>query len=950
MAKRVHQLAKELGVKSTAVVAKCQAEGLDIKNHMSTLSAGLEATIVEWFSSEGVSTAVETAAKVDLKRVRAAKPRQRKKTVAKKTAGKSAGTATIEAPAEEETEAGAIAEPAVVVTPVELAGVDVAPGVPKRKSPREIAAEVVEADVQESAPVEPGEADVAAAMSEPASEAEGDSGAEVVAASAEVVAKPEKGAKKVKAKPAEPVRPKPELHVPTPAKLKGPRVVRVEEAEVIPDYRSRRSSGARVAPAPADDPAGSGGRGSKVAAAGTETSPARRGSRRRSLDGVDGGEKTKRRARPKARRDEKSDGLDVATAYGRGDRDFQERQARLAAASGSQLHSKERRLARDEKGGGGGGTAVAPRRIEKAVVKAPITVRDLSGAIGVRASDIIGKLMQMGVMAGINQVIQAEEAEVIALENGVELQVERQKLLLDELGEEFDREVPADELKPRPPVVAFLGHVDHGKTSLLDYIRKSVVVEGEAGGITQHMGAYLYDDGKRRVTFLDTPGHKAFTEMRARGANMTDIVVLVVAADDGVMPQTEEAINHAQAAGVQILVALNKIDLPNANEDRILGQLAEKGLTPTAWGGETEVVRTSATTGEGVDELIEHLDYVTELHQLQARTDGAATGWVVEAEMTVGEGVLARLLMKSGTLKPGDVVVSGGSYGRVRKMVSASGEVLESAGPATPIEISGLDAVPTAGERFYVAESIGWAKTAAEEQRSQRREVSLGRRRQVTLENLFSEIAAGAIKELNVVVKADFQGSVDVLTNTLTEMNTEEVAVRVLHAAVGGISESDVVLAQASNAIVIGFQVVADDRARSLAESEGVEIRLYRVIYEISDDIKKALEGMLAPRVEERKLGQAEVRQLFSISRLGVIAGCQAIDGVINRSAKVRLIRDSVVVRDGIAIESLRRVKDDVSEVRNGFECGIKLVGFNDLKTGDIIEAYELVEVTRTLD
>jgi len=600
---------------------------------------------------------------------------------------------------------------------------------------------------------------------------------------------------------------------------------------------------------------------------------------------------------------------------------------------------------------GAPGTAgyVKPSRIEKAVVKQPIMIKDLSAAIGVRTGDILGKLMQMGVMATINDRIEKASAEMIALEYGIELTVEEQIPLLQQLQAEFDREIPEEDLKPRPPVVAFLGHVDHGKTSLLDRIRQANVVQGEAGGITQHIGSYLYDDGKRRVTFLDTPGHKAFTAMRARGANMTDIVVLVVAADDGVMPQTEEAINHAKAAGVPIVVALNKIDLPSTNEHKVLGELAAKDLVSSAWGGSTEVVRTSAVTGEGIEDLVEHLDYVAELHNLRAKSDGPATGWVIEAEMTTGQGVLARLLIKQGSLKPGDIVVSGKSCGKVRTVLDAQGRRLKEAGPSTPVEITGLDEVPRAGDRFFVVDGITRAAEIAQEQKNAEREKELSQRKQITLENLFQEISAGQVRELNVIVKADVQGSVDVLTRTLMELNTAEVAVRVLHASVGGITESDILLAEASNAVVIGFHVSMEEHARTLAETSGVEVRLYKIIYQISDDIRKALEGMLSPQEQEKVSGHAEVRNLFRISRLGVIAGCYVTDGSIKRSAQARLIRDGIVIRDTIAIESLRRNKDDVTEVRNGLECGIKLAEFDDLKTGDIIETFEIVRVGRTL-
>ena len=920
MAKRVHQLAKELGVKSTAIVAKCQAESLDIKNHMSTLSAGLEATIREWFSEGEHLTTVEETERVDLAKVKVKKKVKRVKKTKMEAEQADAGepgeaeaapaavavAAVMEAAGEPEAEGEAVA--AALDEPAEEK--------PKRVSPKELAEgeAAEETETPEEPSIEP-----AAAKTEP-----------------EVVAE----------KPAEVVPPEPpKPFVPKPAKLQGPTVIRVERPDVIRPAPPRAPRKTTIQPAAADAPVGDGS-----VAKGKDGKDGKRGRKRQTRLGGQETDWGARRPKTKtSRRSARGGEVEVLGApHEPGNLDLQERQARLAQASGAMLHQRERRLARRDKDGKMV-PITAPRRIEAATIKEPVTIRDLSAVIGIRSGEIMAKLMGMGIMAAVNQPIDTEAAVMISLEFGVELNVEAKRLLLDELQSKFDEEVPEDKLRPRPPVAAFLGHVDHGKTSLLDHIRRSTVANGEAGGITQHIGSYLYDDGKRRVTFLDTPGHAAFTAMRARGADMTDIVVLVVAADDGVMPQTAEAINHANAAGVPMLVAMNKIDLPNTDENRVLGELAEKGLVPTEWGGTTEVVRTSATTGEGLTDLVEHLDYVAELLNLRAQEDGPATGWVVESEMTIGQGAVSRMLMKQGTLKPGDVIVSGSVYGRVRTIKDATGKAIKQAGPSMPIEVTGVNEVPTAGNRFFVVDDISKAAEIAAEQRSREREVSLAQRRNVTLENLFSEIKAGELKELNVIVKADVQGSVDVLQNSVVEMNTEEVAVRILHSAVGGISESDVLLAEASNAIIIGFQVVADDRARSLAETSGVEIRLYRVIYQISDDIKQALEGMLTPRLEEKMLGSVEVRNTFRISRIGVIAGCYVTDGLIPRSSKVRLIRDSIVVRDGLTLESLRRVKDDVSEVRNGFECGLKLAGFDDIQVGDKIEAYEMIEISRTL-
>jgi translation initiation factor IF-2 len=923
---RVHQLATELGVKSTAIVEKCQKEGLDVKNHMSTLSAGLEATIREWFSEGEHVMTVETAAPVDLSKVKAKRPRSRKAAPKPAEAETPVSVENIETAGAE----AVIESPVIPVMVVDLPAVEAtAPpkiGKPKRKSPREIAAGEEPAASEEAKHVPPAEAKAPSTTIEP----------EKIQPTLEVPPTP--------APPAAVEPKRVEKFVPAPAQLQGPKVVRIERPDFVPGPPSRqRRPITKDKPAPASTMP-------ETAAASTKR---RKSKRHVSVDETTETEteagRGKRSARHRSRRGHEIV-HEVPTKHEWGDRDLLEREERLAQASGTQLRGRERRLAQQDITWSPSTGAAKPLRIEKAMVKEPIMVKDLSAAIGVRATEIIQKLMQMGVMASINQTIEAAAAETISLEYGVELTVEAKIPLIEKLREDFDSETAEGDIQSRPPVVAFLGHVDHGKTSLLDRIRKAKIAAGEAGGITQHIGSYLYDDGKRRVTFLDTPGHKAFTAMRARGANMTDIVVLVVAADDGVMPQTEEAIDHAKAAGVPIVVALNKIDLGNANENKVLGQLAEHGLTPAEWGGNTEIVRTSATTGQGISDLVEHLDYVAELNQLKARVDGPATGWIIESEMTTGQGVVARLLMKSGTLRPGDFVVSGGSYGKIRTVIDASGKKLEEAGPSTPVEVTGLDGIPVAGERFFAVESIVRAKEIAAESQALQREKVLARRRQVTLENLFGEIAAGEVKELNIIVKADVQGSVDVLTKTLMEMNTPEVAVRILHASVGGVTESDVLLAAASNAIIIGFNVVADEHAKGLAEAEQVEIRHYRIIYQISDDIKKALEGMLAPSVEVRQIGQAEVRQVFKVSRIGAIAGCMVTQGRIHRSAKARLLRDSVVVRDEIAIESLRRGKDDASEVRSGFECGIKLASFDDIKVGDVIEAYEQVKVSRTLE
>jgi translation initiation factor IF-2 len=512
------------------------------------------------------------------------------------------------------------------------------------------------------------------------------------------------------------------------------------------------------------------------------------------------------------------------------------------------------------------------------------------------------------------------------------------------------RSRPTGARQPRAPVVTFLGHVDHGKTSLLDRIRHAAVAAGEEGGITQGIGAYRYDVGGRQVVFLDTPGHEAFTAMRARGANMTDVVVLVVAADDGVMPQTVEALSHAKAAGVPIVVALNKIDLPNANVQRALGQLADQGLQPREWGGPTEVIRTSAVTGEGIDDLLEVLSLEAELLELKAAPDGPAAGWVVEALRDPNRGVVVRALVRDGTLKVGDIVLCGRASGRVRSLLDDRGRPLDRAGPATPVEVSGLDEVPSAGDRFYVVEDLAGAKQVAEDRRRRQRvEALTAPPPAASLDSIFQRIEAGEMSEVRLIVKVDVQGSLEALLGSLANQAAEEVKVAVLHSGVGGITEGDVLLAEASKAIILGFRVVPDLRARQLAEQVGVEIRTYRVIYQLLEDVQQAVHGLLAPETAEKVSGRAEVRQVFKISRVGAVAGCYVLEGVIPRNAKVRIIRDNVVIEDERVLDSLRRFKDDVREVRTGLECGLKVAGYDDIKEGDVLEFYQKVEVARKL-
>jgi translation initiation factor IF-2 len=877
---RVYLLARELGVKSTAILKKCQDEGLvEINNHMATVSAGLSATIKEWFSEGNHTTTVETAEKVDLERVRVKKPR-----------GKKPKEETPAAELSEQAPAGAeIGQQAVAVEQQ----VQATPAIVEAQAQIPQAAEMPHPAEQPKAPrVEP---------------------------------RPEP-------KPVVPAGPM--LEKPEPAKLTGPKVVRIEAPEPPPVQRRPRPKPGRVIPV---------------------TEPLMgfdRDEEERERVRVKGGPQPAPTKRPKERtHGRRRTEYDTETAKKthlltqRRERDLEERRARLDAATSEGLRLRpSRKIATKTRFE----AMPAVARPTKVTVTEPITVKDLSAALAVKISDIITKLMRQGLVATANQVIGADVAELVAMELGTELHVEHKKSLEDLIRAEFENR-PRLNLKRRPVVATMLGHVDHGKTSLLDKIRSTNVTAGEAGGITQHIGAYQVNIGQGKVTFLDTPGHEAFTAMRARGAKLTDVVVLVVAANDGVMPQTIEAIHHAKAAKVPVIVAMNKIDLPGSDINRVYAQLAEHELAPVEWSGQTEVVKTSAVTGQGVADLLEHLDYVAELLELKADDSIPATGWVVEARQSPTRGTVATLLIKEGVMNKGDVVLAGCAYGRVKTLKDGFGKSVKTAASSTPVEITGLQFVPNAGDRFYVLNDINRAKAAAEENQMLQREGALTKRTRITLDNLFTEIKAGNVKELNLILRADVQGSVDVLIKYLSELSTKEVKLNILHSATGGISEGDVVLAEASNAIIIGFNVVADEHVSKLAEKKGVEIRFYNIIYRITEDLQKSMVGMLEPEEQEKTIGRAVVRTTFKVSKVGTIAGCYVGDGLVKKNAKVRLIRDNIVIRDNLSIESLKHFKNDVSEAKAGIECGIKIARFDDVKTDDVLEIYDIIKVARTL-
>ena len=584
--------------------------------------------------------------------------------------------------------------------------------------------------------------------------------------------------------------------------------------------------------------------------------------------------------------------------------------------------------------------------VREVLVPETISVADLAHKMSVKAAEVIKALMKMGSMVTINQVLDQETAMILVEELGhiaKPAAMDTPESYLEDSDEHKEAE-----LKPRAPVVTVMGHVDHGKTSLLDYIRRTRVAAGEAGGITQHIGAYHVETAKGMVTFLDTPGHEAFTAMRARGAKATDIVILVVAADDGVMPQTREAIHHAKAGNVPIVVAVNKIDKPGASPEKIRQEVSNEGVVPEEWGGDAQFVDVSAKTGTGIDKLLDAILLQAEVLELKAPIDTLAKGVVIESRLDKGRGPVATILVQSGTLKRGDVLLAGSAFGKVRAMLDETGKPVNEAGPAIPVEIQGLSDVPGAGEDVLVLPDERKAREIALFRQGKFRDVKLARQQAAKLENMFEQMGEGEVKSLPLILKADMQGSYEGLSHALGKLSTAEVKVNIIHAAVGAISESDINLAIASGAVIIGFNVRADAQARKLSESAGVDVRYYNIIYEAVDDVKAALGGLLSPEKKENALGLAEIRQVFRITKVGAVAGCYVLDGMLKRSARVRVLRNNVVVHDG-ELDSLKRFKDDVREVKAGFECGLNLKNFNDIEEGDQLECYEVVEVARTL-
>ena len=978
MAKRVFEIAKELGVKSKAIVEKCRGEGIDesvIKNHMSTVSVGLEQTIREWFADQAEGgesrTAIETAERVDLKRVKAPPHAGRARKAAKAEQHDNGDTQTATQTATPDSaEAPAQASPQAQDAPAQQAddagqgqegpGVTASAPGPSTAQP---------AEQQTKAASSPADTTTATTgqAADRASDAARDQAGDQDAAERDVEQDAERASDQEAERPGEegdaarpaasdgsdeqakPDRPGPRMNVPSRPKvikpmgerletkekinLSGPKVVRVEAPERLEPPRPRGPRFEPGAPAAAQDD--DGGR-----------SPRRGGGGGGGPKGPKGkggaGVPTKRRGKAAG----------PGGGGGWSEQDLAEREARIQRSGG---YLKHRRQQLKTRGGADTRAQTPAQRGGKVTIAEPFTIKDLSAATGVKGAEIVKKLFMQGVMATINSPIEPSVAEEIMIDYDIELEVTEAKSAEQQVTEAFEQREIVDE-RPRGPVVTILGHVDHGKTSLLDRIRNAKVAAGEAGGITQATSAFrvpvTVGEEQHNVVFLDTPGHQAFTEMRSRGATMTDIVVLVVAADDGVMPQTIESINHAKAAGVPIVVALNKTDKPeatDANIQRILGQLAEHELNPTDWGGDTEVVRTSAETGAGVDDLIETLDFQAQILELKADFAGMAQGTVIEARPEEGRGSVANLLLQQGRLAVGDFIVAGRAYGRVRDITNDRGERLKESTPPAPVQISGIDQLPDAGDTFYVVDTLKKAQEAAEQRRNAEREIQLAAPKMTTLDSMFSAMAEKQLKEILVVLKADVQGSVDVLKNEIEKVQSDEVRCRVLHAAVGGITEADVRLAEASQAVIVGFNVIPSSKARQLADAKGVQIRPYQVIYDIVDDMKAAASGLLTPELRQEVLGHAEVRQVFRISKVGAIAGCYVTDGTVERDALVRVTRDDIVIENDRRLEQLKRFKDDVKEARAGMECGMKIVGYDDIKEGDILECYKQIEIKRTL-
>ena len=898
---RVYELATKLGLDNKEIVDKLNQAGIEVKNHMSALEEEVALKFESSQSHQADAAPVDETVEVKVKeeRIGSGLIRRRRKTVAK------------EEPVAEEPVVAA-EEPASVVA-----------SEPEAEESAPSTGEVVPQEAD--APVEKAkDADESAAVVEAAAEVSDEAPGATEAVAAEAEEMPEKAAA---------VKKKSKKDSNSTAKILG-RVELPKPAERPRRQPAAADKGKRPAPGSRPDrPA----RPARPAAPRTAGAPGAPGAPM--VPDVPSEKEGRSKKKKKGGRE-----ADNARSEAGGPRRKSKRE--VYEPDRNERYRKGRKANRPAKK-----TEITQSKAIKRKIRITdvITIGELAKRMGVKANDLIKELMRQGQMVTINHPLDFESAAILAAEFGYEVE----NVAFDEdtilAHSSLDEKVDDDEKQePRPPVITIMGHVDHGKTSLLDAIREAKVTEGEAGGITQHIGAYDVDLDGRKMTFLDTPGHEAFTAMRARGAEITDIVVLVVAADDGAMPQTREAINHSKAAGVPIIVAVNKIDKPGANPDKVMQELSELELLPEDWGGETIYVNVSAKEHTNIDKLLEMILLQAEVLELKANPNKHAQGAVVEARLDKGRGPVTTVLVQKGTLKVGDPIVAGLHYGRVRSMTNDRGQAVDSAGPSFPVEVTGLTGVPEAGESFHAVEDEKTAKDVAQHRQHKIREAELARSSKVSLEELYARIQEGDVKELKVIVKADVQGSAEAVSGTLTKLSTDACRLIVIHSGVGGITETDISLASASDAIVLGFNVRPAPKASGLAELEGVDIRLYNVIYDAVNDIKDAMEGLLAPTLKEVDLGRAEVREAFNVTKVGTVAGCYVVSGKIVRNAHARLLRDDVVIWTG-KMSSLRRFKDDVKEVNNNYECGIGLENYNDVKPGDIIEAYEIKEFKTAL-
>ncbi len=890
---RVYELAKELSMDNKELVEKLKAAGILVKNYMSTL----DEQVVEK-AREGALGVVSEV--IEEKRIRPTVIRRRKKTV------------TVEA--EKVPEKVEALKPPVAARPAAAA----------RAPAGKVRQQTKEAAVEEAIEEEPvGESKV-----EPVVETKEEMGVEMeTAAAAEEAAtvepmKAEEAIETRKAQILEKEKIKEKLRKPKKKKLDQPaRIIRrAEESPLKPVLERKKEAVIPVKERVAAKPPTR-----EPEAVIPEEEKERRGKKKKEKKGIAREEETPR----SAIRLRKFEVFERADLY----------EGRMVKRKKKEVQGKEipKRMKQPE--------LVVPKPAKKKIkVPEKVTVADLAKAMSIKAAALIRKLLALGIVVNINQAIDYETASLLADDLGFEL--EEARFELEKSLEEVEDNL--EELRARPPVVTIMGHVDHGKTSLLDYIRKSNIIAGESGGITQHIGAYYVERKGGDIVFLDTPGHEAFTAMRARGAKVTDIIVLVVAAEDGVMPQTKEAINHARAANIPIVVAINKIDKPEANVERVRRELAELGLAPEEWGGQTIFGSISAKTGQGVDELLELILLQAEVLELKANPEKAARGTVIEAKLDKTRGPVATVLIRSGTLKQGNFFICGEHFGKVRAMLNNRGKRMIVATPSMPVEVYGISGVPMAGDKFIVVPDEKTAKEVIEYRLTQSKKWDGEKRGIVSLDDLFQKIKEGEVKELNLVLKADVQGSIEAISDSLTKLATEEVKLKIIHSSTGGISETDVMLASASGAIIIGFNVRANPRVTELADKEKVDIRYFDVIYNLIQDIKLAMAGLLDPVYKENVIGRATVKELFHIPKVGAVAGCSVTDGYVERNARARLLRDEVVISDG-KIASLRRFKDDVKEVQTGYECGISLENFQDIKPGDVFEVYQVEEVRREL-